>query len=179
MTSLTQCVNESYLSSGPNIEISFEQFESRIASGYIPVSRVSNPNSNCCGSIMIQIAVLIWGIVILARQKATFGKSEVRGGPAILIGVLFVGTMPIAFVLGLLLGMYSLSMGISQDDLFMYSVFIDIGLLAFVVITAFVIASMFGNKPGDTPRHRNEPEAPPQQFVPPSDPDNPYSSPRT
>ncbi len=129
---------------------------------------------------MLQLAITIWGIVILVKRKVSLTKKKVvTGGPAVAIGIMFIALLPLSFVMGLVLGFVIVAQGGmqgAQQDLMKYGVFIDFGLLALVIIAAFVIANIYGRDPTqvvatpDSVTSDNEP-------LPPADPDNPYAAP--
>jgi len=130
---------------------------------------------------MLQLVLLIWGIVILTKQRVSLTRSKVvTGGPAILIGILFVCLMPIGILVGVVLGMVIVANNLPQDNLYMYGLIADLTLIALAVIIAFVIANIYGHDPNEVfdPMKQMGYEAfSPNEPMPPSDPNNPYSSP--
>ena len=132
---------------------------------------------------MLQIGLLIWGIVILVKQEVKLSKV-VKGGPAIAIGILFVATLPLAFAVGLVLGLVLGATGGQEAvDAFMsYAFFLDIGLIVLVIVVAFIIAGMYGKHPHEFDRpykaNSGNPFADPNQQQGPIDTTNPYSAPR-
>jgi|GEM_PF-3955740 len=127
---------------------------------------------------MLQLAILVWGIVILAKQRVKFSATKVvTGRPAIAIGSIFVSVLPVGFMLGLVLGVLLTMQGIATDALMAYAVFMDIGLLVLAVVGALAIAARYGtteevaNAKGMSQASSNV------TLEAPSDPSNPYSSP--
>ena len=128
---------------------------------------------------MIQLAILIFGIVILCRRRVSLSKKRVvTGAPAIAIGVIFVSILPLSFVLGIFLGVVMTASGVGEDRLFGYALAVDFGLLALAIVAALAIALSYSRDPNEQqqePLHENRTNAP---YDEPADPSNPYNAPR-
>lgn len=132
---------------------------------------------------MFQLAVFVWGIFILVKRKVTLTKNKiVTGGPAIAIGILFVGMLPMAFVIGAILGLIVAPVGQGAvDNLMSYARVLDFVILALVLITAFIIAANYGKSPGEIAREKHDSQTPysqPNQQAWPVDTSNPYAAPQ-
>ena len=54
---------------------------------------------------MLELAFLVWGIIILTKRKFQLSSRKVvTGMPAILVGIMFVSLLPLGFVMGIILG---------------------------------------------------------------------------
>ena len=128
---------------------------------------------------MIQLAILIFGIVILCRRRVSLSnKRVVTGAPAIAIGVIFVSVLPLSFFLGIILGVVMTATGVAEDRMFGYALAIDFGLLALAIVAALVIASNYSRDPNEQqqePAPENRTNSP---YAEPADPSNPYNAPR-
>ena len=136
--------------------------------------------------MIFQIGLLIWGIVILAKQEVKMTRNKVvKGGPAIAIGVLFVTLIPSLFLVGLVLGIVSFAAGGQEavDGVVANAAFLEFGVLILFVVVAFIIASKYGKHPDDIDQqpykaNSDNPYAQPDQYQKPIDTSNPYSAPR-
>ena len=134
---------------------------------------------------MLELAFLVWGIIILTKRKFQLSSRKVvTGMPAILVGIMFVSLLPLGFVMGIILGVVmALNGGLENlengnaENMWIYAVLINVGL----IVGAFVIAVLVAVTKGKDPRELEQAMDPyqqyPQQPVPPRDPNNPYSSP--
>ncbi|MEM7456502.1 MAG: hypothetical protein AAF456_19310 [Planctomycetota bacterium] len=91
------------------------------------------------------MALTIWGVFILVRRRvAVTGSKIVTGWPAIIIGSLFVGIFPMFIVFGFALGIISIVLSISMEDMLRHSYLAELGILCAVVVTAIGIATRYG-----------------------------------
>ena len=132
---------------------------------------------------MLQLGISVWGIFILIKQKVTLTKNKVvTGGPAIAIGILFAGMLPLGFLVGVILGLIVAPMGQGAiDNLMSYAFVLDLVILALVLIIGFVIASIYGKSPGEIAREKRNSQPPysqPNQQAWPVDTSNPYAAPQ-
>ncbi len=129
---------------------------------------------------MIALALTIWGIVILVKRKVSLTKQKIcTGGPAIAIGALFVGIFPISLAVGIVIGIVLVATGADPAFLMDYAIFFDLGVLALIVITAFVIASIYGRSEEELNRQKlaqNRPAGSKPNFQP-SNSSNPFEPP--
>jgi hypothetical protein len=134
-----------------------------------------------CG---LEIALTIMGIVAIYNQKLQFSRAKILTGvPAILVGLLMTGTIPMVLA-GVFVLMFAAGFANpNPPDSSVWEIALHLGVLAFVAIVAGTVTAMFGY-----PEHI-EPNVPlgptfadplppnPTWPPPPSDPKNPYSPP--
>lgn len=130
----------------------------------------------CC---IAEIAMFVFGIITLV--KGTFQVSRnrvVTGPPAYLIGAILVGVLPLAVVIGLILGfLFAMRNGgppnANQLQPFM-------GIDAAVVLLAFVAVMVIGFTTGKPKQQAPAPRTGPAVNPPyrPADPNNPYAAPQ-
>ena len=89
---------------------------------------------------IVEIACLVFGIIILAKGKVSLSANkEVRGGPAYIIGLLLLAVFPIALVIGIVVGIQKAKQGgPMQFDLSL--VLIDLGVVVGCAAPALIIA---------------------------------------
>jgi len=112
--------------------------------------------------------------------KVICGQST--GGPAIAIGALFVGIFPISLAVGIVIGNVLVATGSDPSFLMNYAIFFDLGVLALIVITAIVIASIYGKSEEELNRQqlaKKRPTAGPKPTFQPSNSSNPFEPPTT
>ncbi len=106
---------------------------------------------------IVEIACLVFGIIILAKGKVSLSaKKEVRGGPAYIIGLLLLAVFPLAVVIGLVVGLQKAKQGgPMQFDLSL--VLIDVGVVVGCALPALLIA-LATAKPKRRKRRRSREE---------------------
>lgn len=132
---------------------------------------------------MLQIALAIWGIVVLFTGKLTVSKTKVvQGTAARLLGLLMLMPFPVAFMIGVAVGAWGAASGRDLEDLQMTLMAVDAGLVIGTAVLVLAIAHAIGKSPVQDPL---TPAFPPGQYAPPypspappADPNNPYHSPR-
>ena len=131
---------------------------------------------------MIAIILTIWGIKILVKREVTIRKgSSCKGMPAVAIGILFVSIFPISFVLGMVVGVVIAVTGSDVEILTKNAIFIDLAVLAMIVISAFFIATKFGKTDEELAQAQPgiDAGADEPQSYPAVDPSNPFQPPST
>ncbi|QDU54151.1 hypothetical protein [Aeoliella mucimassa] len=132
---------------------------------------------------MLQLAVFIYGIVVLFRGKfALGGGREVVGTRARILGVLCVCVLPFAFCIGLAIGLLALSGVIDMPDQ-MVMVAMDLGVVIGTIVLVYVLGNTFYKRQAQEELEAADPYSPqtssstrgPSYSVP--DPNNPYASP--
>ena len=125
----------------------------------------------------------IFGIVTLVKGRISLTRNKVVSGtPAYAIGILLTATLPIVivfgFCLGLYLGMQAASHGRAPPTA-MDFIWVDAAVVLIMAALAVIIAVASGKPPRDeSPRDfQTEDVSPFPPASPPSDPENPYSSP--
>lgn len=127
---------------------------------------------------MLQLIVFIYGIVVLFRGAFPLGGGKVViGTRARILGLLCVCILPLAFVIGLTIGIMAAMGAFEMPDQFIM-LGLDVGLLIVSLILIMVLGHSFYRRqqveeamidPASTP-DRN-------QFYTVTDPNNPYASP--
>jgi hypothetical protein len=104
--------------------------------------------------LIAEIALLIWGLVVLVRGRFTSGRNEVEGAVARIIGVILMLPLPCALMLGLTIGASMAASGKRVDlgKMLLFSL-IDIGLIIMSLIAAYGIA-MVASQPSTRKRRR-------------------------
>lgn len=130
---------------------------------------------------MLQIAMAIVGIIVLCTGKLKLSANKVVvGTPARLLGLMLLAPLPVAFTIGICVGLYVGSTGGSLDDVQIPMLLVDVGLVVLTAIAVFAIASAIAKPPGYKPGPAFPgfgPNLPPGPPPPPADPNNPYQSP--
>jgi hypothetical protein len=130
---------------------------------------------------MLQIAMAIFGIIVLCTGKLKLSANKVVvGTPARLLGLMLLAPLPVAFGIGICVGIYVASTGGNLDDVQMQMIFVDVGLVVLTALAVFAIANAIAKPPGykATPAFPGfGPNVPPGPPPPPMDPSNPYQSP--
>jgi len=107
--------------------------------------------------LFLEIGMFIAGLVALIVGKFTLSKNNVLAGTrARIAGVILMLPLPLAFGLGLILGVM-IGNGIIPSDLVNYAAFIDIGL----VVAG--IAGAYGYAAATKPPSDTLPPVPPQE----------------
>lgn len=123
---------------------------------------------------MLSIAMLVFGIYGLAVGKLKTKTHEVTGMKARLIGLVLIGYLPIAFTLGLILGIAAVNSG-TEEAFEKYAFLIDLVVVIFLAVVALILFNIWKQPVGQTPAPvwpTNHPDQPGQ----PLDPNNPYAS---
>jgi hypothetical protein len=92
---------------------------------------------------LIEIACLVFGIIILARGQVPLSSTkEVRGGPAYLIGLILIAIFPLALGIGFVVGFQRAQQGqpVNLQNMDMSLVLIDLGILGGCSLLALIIA---------------------------------------
>ena len=127
----------------------------------------------------------VFGIVTLFRGRFAFSKGRiVRGLPAYAIGALLLLTVPLVSLAAIVIvavHMMQTGQEPTQEDLSQYF-YIDVIIVFGILLLVFLIASTnavdpSAREPVYESRPPDENDLP--QYLPPSDPDNPYQPPRT
>jgi len=95
------------------------------------------------------ILILILGVVTLIRGKVSLTNNRVvTGGPAYIVGALFVLPFPLSFGVGVLMGMQRAAEGRPMDEQFRtQGTFVDLGLTIGCLIMAVIVAVCTAKRP--------------------------------
>ena len=133
---------------------------------------------------LFQVTLFVYGIVILVRRKTKLLRRVTTGGPAIAIGILFVGLVPLTLVFAFSLGLMIGAVG-GQEAVYAfvpYAFLLEFGTFILVVVTTFIIARTYGRYPNEFNRPyqatSDDLHIQPEQNQEPIDTTNPYSAPR-
>jgi hypothetical protein len=129
---------------------------------------------------MLQIAMAIMGIIVLVTGKLKLSKNKVvEGTPARLLALILLAPFPVGFVIGLGVGFWAGATGRDFKEIQTALLLVDFGLVIGAAILTFSIGHAIGKPPGQVIHPPAWPDsfAPPTP-LPPSDPNNPYQSPR-
>lgn len=121
---------------------------------------------------MLQIAMFIGGIYVMFKGevRATQGKL-VKGWRARAIGFVLFSTLPLAFVLGFILGVLGAAGVIDMQGMPIF--LLDLGVVVLCGIVAAVLAFAWSR-----PESEWDELAVEQPYLPPVDSQNPYHPPR-
>ena len=97
----------------------------------------------------LEIAMLIWGIVIMVTGKLKVSKTkEVRGMAARGLAVLLILPLPLIFLAGVIYGLMVAGSGKPADPLVLTG--IEVGILLFCAVGAGVGGMILGKEPRST-----------------------------
>jgi hypothetical protein len=131
---------------------------------------------------MLQLALAIWGIIVLftGKLKVT-SRKQVEGTAARLLGLVMLAPLPVGFAIGLGVGMWASVNGKSLDDIRMPMLAVDVVLVLGVAALVVAVAQAIGKPPPDENRPPPPWTLPPPPMPPPgppADPNNPYHPPQ-
>ncbi len=135
---------------------------------------------------MLALAMTVGGIYVLFKGEVSLTASKiVRGWRARIIGGILASYFPLAFSLGLCLGIYCAMKQIEFPDAYAWG--IDLGVMAVNIVSAVVLGILWGKSREEWDREASLADISPQpfgeqQFLDPNQPlpppsGNPYQSP--
>ncbi len=90
----------------------------------------------------VEIALLLYGLYALFTAKYAIGKGRtVTGGKARILGGLCVLPLPLAFFVGLIVGVFAITLG---DGTF--NPWVASGIEIVILLTVIVVVMLLGNK---------------------------------
>src|SRR5690349_8225720 len=99
--------------------------------------------------LVLEIAMLVWGIIALVKGKLKISKTkEVRGAKARLLGVVLVLPLPLAMMAGFVIGFTAARNGAVNMDSLKWTL---IGVEAGIVLTCLALAVVGGMVMGQPP----------------------------
>ncbi len=97
--------------------------------------------------LILEIAMLVMGIIALAKGKVTFSKTlVVRGAMARLIGIVFLLPLPLSFGAGFVLGFMMAAQGKNALDIRIYGIVLEVVIVLGCGILG-VILGYIGREP--------------------------------
>lgn len=128
---------------------------------------------------MLQLALAIWGIYVLytGKLKVTNNK-QVVGTAARLLGLVMLAPFPLAFMIGISIGIWAGANGKDLDDFQVPLLAVDVALVLCTALGVIGIAHAIGKPPGDELRPPPPWTMPPMPPSAPADPNNPYHPPQ-
>jgi|GEM_PF-6801737 hypothetical protein len=133
---------------------------------------------------MLELAMAVWGVIVLFTGRLKVSSTKVvEGTAARLLGLLMLAPLPIAFMVGIAVGIWAGANGRAMDDIRMPLLASEVGIVIITAIIVFSIAHAIGKPPGQQqlPLSWQPNQYPPNQYPPPgppADPNNPYHPPR-
>jgi hypothetical protein len=127
---------------------------------------------------MLQIALGIYGIVILCTGRIKLSADKVvEGTAARLLALILIAPFPLAFVVGMVVGVMAAAEGKNLDEIQGSLMLVDVALTIGAAALTFGIAHLIARSP-----HEQTVEALPEwagfQTQRSADTNNPYQSPR-
>ncbi len=110
-----------------------------------------------CG-LVAEIFMLVFGIMALVTGKFTLTRARVvTGVPARVVGAILVLPLPLALVMGFLLGAVLVAQGkqITRDEVQKYAAPLELGIILICMLTAVIVAAITAHPPqkkGPPPR---------------------------
>jgi len=128
---------------------------------------------------VLEILLGIYGLYVLFTGKMKLSASKVvEGTPARLISLIMLAPFPVAFTVGLGIGVWAAANGQNAADLRMPLLLVEVVIVVACAALAFGIAHAIAKPPGSVAPQQYPGFAPNPQFPPrPSDPKNPYQPP--
>lgn len=123
---------------------------------------------------MLSIAMLIFGIYALAVGKLKTKTHEVTGMKARLIGLVLIAYLPVAFTIGLVLGIAAVSTG-NEQNFQNFAFVIDLAVVIFLAVVSLILFNLWKQPIGQTAAPIWPAQIPDQPGLP-LDPNNPYAS---
>ncbi len=135
---------------------------------------------------MLQIALAVWGVIVLVTGKLKISQNKiVTGTAARLLAILMLAPLPVAFMIGIGVGVWAGANGKGIEDIQMPLMLVDVGLVIGTALLVVCIAHAIGKPPeqpgmppawtGYAPQSQFPPPGPPSK---PADPNNPYHPPQ-
>ena len=128
---------------------------------------------------MLEIILGIYGLYVLITGKLKLSATKVvEGTPARLISLIMLAPFPLAFTVGLGVGVWATMNGKNPADLTMPLMGVEFVIVIACAILAFAIAHAIAKPPGSGAPRQLPGFAPNPNFpTRPSDPNNPYQPP--
>lgn len=126
---------------------------------------------------IVEIAMLVMGIIACVKGEVKLSRRKVVSGPAArILGVIMMLPLPVAFMVGMVLGFQAAARGEAGPDM-ATAVIAELVVVGVVVVTAVVFAMATAKDPTKMPPRPVGGTADGNVNFPPPDPNNPYSSP--
>ena len=127
---------------------------------------------------MLEIILGIYGLYVLITGKMKLSATkEVVGTPARLISLIMLAPFPLAFMGGLIIGIWQGMNGQNVADLKMPLMLMEVVIVIACAVVAFGIAHMIAQPPGASQPQQYPVAQNPPTFQRPVDPKNPYQPP--
>jgi hypothetical protein len=119
--------------------------------------------------LALEIGMLVFGIVTLAQGKITFSRTKVvEGAPAYITGVILLLPLPLAFMVGIMVGLEAAQKGRQIDPLDSKFILIEGGIILACFLVVMFICAACSSEPrrsrrdeedewGDVDRDRHRP----------------------
>ena len=95
--------------------------------------------------LVLEIAMLVYGIIAVSTGRFSLSaQKEARGVPARIAGVLLILPLPVAFLVGFMVGAAMAAQGRAFDIQHIppWITFMELGIFAVFAISAFVVAGV-------------------------------------
>ena len=128
---------------------------------------------------MLEIILGVYGLYVLVTGKMKLSATKVvEGTPARLISLIMLAPFPLAFTIGIGIGVWAATNGKNAEDLTMPLLLVEVAIVVACAVLAFGIAHAIAKPPGSA-QPQKFPGFGPQPPYPmrPSDPNNPYQPP--
>jgi hypothetical protein len=99
---------------------------------------------------MLQIALAVWGIIILVTGKLTVSSNKVvLGTPARLLGLVMIAPLPLTFVISIAVMEWAAANRHNINDLIEPLEAVQLGLVIGAAVLTYVLAFIIAKPPGE------------------------------